>query len=73
MACHGILPLRDSSGLNATILGYAGGLFVMFNADPDLGIDVRHLRDALAAEVVELGSLAGARSRLLRAVGAGSD
>ncbi len=71
--CYGILPLRDSSGLNATILGYAGGLFVMFNADPDLGIDVRQLRDALAAEVVELGSLAGARSRLLRAVGAGSD
>jgi len=70
--CYGILPLRDSSGLNATVLGYAGGLFVMFNGDPDLGIDVRQMREALAAELAELAQLAsqsGGRSRLLRAVG----
>lgn len=70
--CYGILPLRGSSGLNITVVGYAGGLFVMFNADPDLGIDVAHIRDALAAELAELaqpGAASGARSRLLRAVG----
>lgn len=73
--CYGILPLRDSSGLNATVIGYAGGLFVMFNGDPDLGIDVRGLREALAAEVAELAqaaAAAGGRSRLLRAVGDGT-
>ncbi|MFO0687690.1 MAG: wax ester/triacylglycerol synthase family O-acyltransferase [Myxococcota bacterium] len=70
--CYGILPLRDASGLNATVIGYAGGLFVMFNGDPDLGVDVHHLRDALAAElaaVAQPGAAGGARSRLLRAVG----
>jgi hypothetical protein len=70
VACHGILPLQDASGLNATVLGYAGGLFVVFNGDPDLGIDVRALRDALADELAELVGFAQGRGRLLRAVGA---
>jgi len=71
--CYGILPLRDASGLNVTVLGYAGGLFVMFNGDPDLGIDVRGLAAALGAELAEVeqwSGQAGGRSRLLRAVGA---
>ncbi len=72
-ACHAILPLRDASGLNVTVLGYAGGLFVMFNADPDLGIDVRQLREALADELAELAGLSSGRNRLLRAVGANAD
>ena len=72
-ACHGILPLRDASGLNVTVVGYAGGLFVMFNADPDLGIEVRPLREALAVELAELAGLAQGRSRMLRAVGASAD
>lgn len=70
--CYGILPLRDSSGLNVTVVGYAGGLFVMFNGDPDLGIDVAQICDALAAELAELAqptAASGARARLLRAVG----
>lgn len=70
--CYGILPLRDSSGLNATVIGYAGGLFVMFNGDPDLGIDVHQLSEALGAELAALaqpGAAAGGRSRFLRAVG----
>lgn len=74
--CYGILPLRDASGLNVTVLGYAGGLFVMWNGDPDLGIDVRALSDALAAEAGELALLAdqaGGRGRRLRAVGAAAN
>ncbi|MBY0400705.1 WS/DGAT domain-containing protein [Myxococcota bacterium] len=73
--CYGILPLRDGSGLNATVVGYAGGLFVMFNGDPDLGIDVRQISDALGAELAELaqtGASAAGRGRFLRAVGAGA-
>lgn len=69
---YGILPLRDCSGLNVTVIGYAGGLFVMFNGDPDLGIDVHLMREALAAEVAELvqaSGQGGGRVRL-RAVGA---
>jgi hypothetical protein len=46
---------------------------VMFNADPDLGIDVRALREALAAELAELAGLASGRNRMLRAVGASAD
>lgn len=69
VACHGILPLRDHSGLNVTVLGYAGGLFVMFNADPDLRIEVRSLREALSDELGELAGLAQGRNRMLRAVG----
>ncbi len=73
VAAHGILPLQDASGLNMTVIGYAGGLFVMFNADPDLGIDVRALRDALADELSELVGFVEGRGRLLRAVGADAD
>lgn len=72
--CYGILPLRDSSGLNVTVIGYAGGLFVMFNGDPDLGVDVHRMSEALGAELAALsasGATGGARSRLLRAVGSG--
>jgi len=71
--CYGILPLRDSSGLGASIIGYCGRLFFALNADPDLVGDLERLRESLEEEARAILEEVAAQGPMLRAVGGGGD